>query len=194
MDLLAASCDKHECELHAFVLMTNHVHLLITPRIPDGVSLVIRDLGRDYVRTINKIHRRSGTMWEGRFKSSLVHNDSYCLACHRYIELNPVRAGMVQHPADYAWSSFRFNALNEESLYITPHETWLSLGRNDVDRRLTYLSLFDATLDQAKFDDIRFGIQKSLPVGNDRFKQEIENTLSLKLGSGKVGRPKNVLD
>ena len=129
-------------------------------------------------------------MWEGRFKSSLVQNDGYCLACHRYIELNPVRAGMVQHPSDYAWSSFRFNALNEESLYITPHETLVGLGQNDVDRSLTYLSLFDAALDQSRFDDIHFGIQKGLPVGNDRFKQEIEKTLSLKLGSGKLGRPK----
>ena len=84
--------------MHAYVLMTNHVHLLITPEFAQGVSLVMRDLGRDYVRQINKAYRRTGTMWEGRFKSSLVDSENYCLSCYRYIELNPVRAHMVAHP------------------------------------------------------------------------------------------------
>jgi putative transposase len=107
LDLLHEACRNHDCSLHAYVLMTNHVHLLMTPSTPEGVSMVIRDLGRDYVRTINKTYRRSGTLWEGRFKSSLVDKARYCLTCYRYIELNPVRAGMANHPADYPWSSFR---------------------------------------------------------------------------------------
>lgn len=190
LDLLAASCNRHECELHAYVLMTNHVHLLVTPRNPHSVSLVIRDLGRDYVRTVNGRYGRSGTMWEGRFKSSLVHEDNYCLACYRYIELNPVRAGMVRHPANYAWSSFRINAMADRGLYITPHTTWLQLGQNNADRTRAYLRLFDTVLSQHKINDIRYGVRKGLPVGNRLFKKEIELALSVKLGDGKRGRPR----
>ena len=104
--LLGNACRKHSCEIHAFVLMTNHVHILMTPNTPDGASLVFRDLGRDYVRQFNKRHKRTGTLWEGRFKSSLVEEDNYLLACYRYIELNPVRARMVEDPSEYQWSSF----------------------------------------------------------------------------------------
>jgi putative transposase len=99
--LLADACKRHDSSVHAFVLMTNHVHILITPETPTGVSLVIQDLGRDYVRENNKAYKRTGTMWEWRFKSSLVDHEAYCLECYRYIELNPVRAGMVTHPASY---------------------------------------------------------------------------------------------
>ncbi len=117
LDLLAAACYKHDCALHAYVLMTNHVHLLLTPGNPDSVSRVVRDLGRDYVRTINRNHRRSGTLWEGRYKSSLVDEARYCLTCYRYIELNPVRAGMVRHPGDYprraAYTGLFREALNQ---------------------------------------------------------------------------------
>ena len=103
--------------------------------------MVIRDLGRDYVRTINKTYRRSGTLWEGRFKSSLVDKAHYCLTCHRYIELNPVRAGMVSYPADYPWSSFRYHAIGEADALITPHDCWLSLGKDDHARRAAYRAL-----------------------------------------------------
>ena len=101
LSLLAAACQRHQCTVHAYVLMTNHVHLLITPQFAQGVSLLMRDLGRDYVRQVNQAYRRTGTMWEGRFKSSLVDSEDYCLACYRYIELNPVRANMVAHPREY---------------------------------------------------------------------------------------------
>ena len=142
LKLLTASSRRHECEVHAYALMTNHVHILITPRIPEGVSLVIRDLGRDYVRTINKIYERSGTMWEGRFKSSVVPDEAYCLGCYRYIELNPVRAGLVTNPGQYRWSSFRANALGEKNLTITPHPCWSQLGTTTARRQRAYLELF----------------------------------------------------
>jgi putative transposase len=189
LDLLAESCHKHRCELHAYVLMTNHVHLLMTPRTPGGVSLAIQDMGRNYVRTINRTYCRSGTMWEGRFKSSLVDKERYCLACYRYIELNPVRAGMVQRPGDYPWSSFRSNAMSQANTLVTPHECWLMLGANHEDRAGAYLDLFDAALEQHEIDTIRYGIAKGLPTGNERFKSGIEQALSIKLGYGKRGRP-----
>lgn len=189
LDLLAEACQKHQCALHAYVLMTNHVHLLITPSIANGLSLVMRDLGRDYVRQVNKAYGRSGTMWEGRFKSSLVDKDAYCIACYRYIELNPVRANMVSNPAEYRWSSFRANALGKHNELITPHESWLALGRNGSSRRRAYLSLFEDALEHHEIEEIRFGVRKGLPTGHDRFKQQIEETLSIKLGTGKKGRP-----
>jgi putative transposase len=190
LDLLAESCHKHKCELHAYVLMTNHVHLLMTPRTPEGVSLAIQDMGRNYVRTINRTYRRSGTLWEGRFKSSLVDKERYCLTCYRYIELNPVHAGMVQHPGDYPWSSFRYNAMNEVNTLMTPHESWLMLGGNNEDRAHAYLGLFNDALEPYEINTIRYGIAKGLPTGNERFKSEIEQALSIKLGYGKRGRPR----
>jgi len=193
LSLLAEACKRHHCSVHAFVLMTNHVHLLITPEIPTGVSLVIRDLGRDYVRQINKAYKRTGTMWEGRFKSSLVDKETYCLACYRYIELNPVRAGMVRHPARYQWSSFNFNASGEASDLLVPHDCWLALGNDNMSRLCTYKGLFEEALEQKQLEAIRYGVKKGLPTGNDKFKQQIEEALSIKLGNGKRGRPKNII-
>ena len=190
LSLLTKACRKHQCMVHAYALMTNHVHLLITPEIPTGVSLVFRDLGRDYVRQINKTYQRTGTMWEGRFKSSLVDSESYCLACYRYIELNPVRAGMVKHPSEYRWSSFNANAHGGLSGLLTPHESWLTLGDDEVCRQTAYRELFKETLDQRQIENIRHGVQKGIPTGNTRFKRKIEVALSIKLGDGKRGRPK----
>jgi len=194
LSLLTEACHKHECNIHAYVLMTNHVHLLITPNISMGVSLVIRDLGRDYVSQINRSYQRTGTMWEGRFKSSLVDGEAYCLECYRYIELNPVRAGMVKHPSDYQWSSFNTNALGAPSTLITPHESWQSLGHQNKTRLLNYQRLFDKPLEQHELDKIRRGLNKGLPTGNSRFKRQIETALSIKLGNGKRGRPKKAID
>lgn len=190
LHLLVKSCQKHECSVHAYVLMTNHVHLLITPWIPEGVSLVMRDLGRDYVRTINKKYGRTGTLWEGRFRSSLVDEENYCLVCYRYIELNPVKAGMVKHPGDYPWTSFRCNTSGQPDVLITPQEAWSRLGRNHEERKRTYLGLFGKSLTEQEIDDIRHGLGKGLPTGSKKFKLEIEQALSIKLGSGKKGRPK----
>lgn len=187
--LLSAACRRHQCALHAYVLMTNHVHLLLTPELHDGVSLVVRDVGRDYVRLFNKTHNRSGTLWEGRFKSSLVDADSYCLACYRYIELNPVRAGMVRHPAHYRWSSYRANAEGESSRLLTPHPAWHALGTSVDACHQAYRGLFSSTLDPQKVEALRYGLRKGLPTGRDGFKSQIEQSLSVRLGDRRIGRP-----
>ena len=187
--LLALACKRHRCAVHAYVLMTNHVHLLMTPETTEGVSLVIRDLGRDYVRQINKAHGRSGTLWEGRFKSSLVAQEDYCLACHRYIETNPVRAKMVANPADYRWSSFKANALGIRNDLITTHECLLSLGTTEDARLSAYRGLFEKSIEVERLAEIRYSVRKGLPTGNDRFKRQVEAALPVKLGSGKRGRP-----
>ena len=189
LSLLAVACQRHQCAVHAYVLMTNHVHLLITPEFAEGVSLVMRDLGRDYVRQVNKAYRRTGTMWEGRFKSSLVDRENYCLSCYRYIELNPVRAHMVAHPRKYPWSSFHVNALGRSDDAVTPHDCWIALGQTDDQRRQSYHSLFEQALDACRIEEIRYAVRKGLPAGSEKFKGQVEAALSIKLGDGKRGRP-----
>lgn len=113
LDKLKDACDRMGCEVHAYVLMTNHVHLLMTPYEENSLGRVMQSLGRRYVQYFNYRYRRTGTLWEGRYRATLIDAESYLLTCYRYIELNPVRAGMVSHPGDYPWSSYRSNALGQ---------------------------------------------------------------------------------
>jgi putative transposase len=169
--------------------MTNHVHILATPSVADGVSRLMQDVGREYVRYINSKYRRSGTLWDGRFKSSLVDSAEYCLVCYRYIESNPVRAAMVDRPDQYRWSSYQCNALGQHNELLTPHEEWMALGVDHCSRCAAYRALFDDTPKRSQIDRIRYANRKGLPLGGDSFKSEIETQLNIKLGSGKVGRP-----
>jgi putative transposase len=162
--------------------------MLVTPTHADGVTILMRDLGRSYVRYFNDTYRRSGTLWEGRFKSSLIDSERYCLACYRYIEMNPVRAMIVSRPGEYPWSSYHFNALGEDSDLITPHEQWMALGMDQYSRQKAYRDLFTELLTQEEVKSIRYGTRKCLPVGDVRFKQHVEEVLGIKLGSGKRGR------
>jgi putative transposase len=192
LKLLHKSLEKNSCDLHAFVLMTNHVHFLVTPESSDGVSAMMMDLGRQYVRYVNDTYGRSGTLWEGRFKSSLIDSDRYCLACYRYIELNPVAAKLVSRPGDYRWSSFHANALGKTSDLINSHQVWKDLGSDTASRQKAYLALFDSALDPKDIEAIKYGARKELPVGSQQFKVRIEKSLSIKLGTGKRGRLKGV--
>ena len=131
---LREAAAESECSVHAYVLMTNHVHLLMTAAKDDGPSLLMKHLGQRYVQYVNRLYGRSGTMWEGRFRSSIVQQRAYLLRCHRCIELNPVRAGMVSHPAEYRWSSYRANAGHTTSSLVTPHAEYLALGNTDQER------------------------------------------------------------
>ena len=121
LDHLGEPCRKYRVDLHAYVLMTTHVHLLMTPKKGEGASQVMKHLGQRYVQYVNRTYRRSGTLWEGRFRSCLVGEEEYLLGCQRYIELNPVRAGMVEHPGEYRWSSYRCNAQGSANALIRPH-------------------------------------------------------------------------
>lgn len=137
---------KYQVFIHAFVLMTNHVHLLATPSDEKGVSLMMQAQGRKYVQYFNHAHSRTGTLWEGRYKSTLVDSDSYLLTVYRYIELNPVRAGMVSHASEYPWSSYGYNALAKEIQLVTPHQKYLDLGQTTEDRQQAYRSCLGAHL------------------------------------------------
>jgi putative transposase len=181
---------EFHCAIHAYVLMTNHVHLLLTPALPDGPSLLMKHLGQRYVQYVNRTYRRSGTLWEGRFRSSLVQERGYFLRCHCHIELNPVRANMVSHPRDYRWSSFPVNAGLVCSRLLTPHREYLALGRNDSERGAAYQELLRPDLDPAQLDEIRSAANGGFALGNDRFKAQIAEMLERRVQRGVPGRPR----
>jgi len=188
--LLLEHSRANACSVHAYVLMSNHVHLLITPSIPDGISRTLQGLGRDYVRRINRTCRRTGTLQQGRFKSSLVDTDRYCMTCYRHIELNPVRAGMVNDPSDCPRSNYPHNGDGRPDPPIPPHDRWLLPGTGDTQRTAAYRALISESLEHSELEHIRNSISTGLPTGNDRFRQQVEQALARKPGQGKRGRPK----
>lgn len=180
---------KHLVEIHAWVFMTNHVHLLVTPKEVGGVSKLMQSLGRRYVPYFNYQYKRSGTLWEGRFKSCLVQSERYLIECYRYIELNPVRADMVEGPGDYKWSSFMSNGLGIKSKLITPHQEYLSLGNSDVDRQENYRSFFVGQVHPDVLKKIRQSTHKGLVIGSDFFAEQIEVLSKRRALPAKLGRP-----
>ncbi|PHR84095.1 MAG: transposase [Colwellia sp.] len=174
LDKLKEYGKKFDVAIHAYVLMTNHVHLLMTPSTKTGVSQLIQSLGRYYVRYINKTYNRSGTLWEGRYKSTLVDSEHYFLLVSRYIELNPVRADMVAHPAKYPWSSYQGNALDKKIELLTAHHCYEVLGHNTESRKVAYRTLFKAHIPKLKLAEIRDATNKAWVLGDNRFKEQIE--------------------
>lgn len=177
LDKLSQACERFGCQIHAYVLMTNHVHLLMTPLTEISISKVMQSLGRYYVQYFNYQYQRTGTLWEGRYKACLIDAEAYLLTCYRYIELNPVRAGMVEHPGDYRWSSYGCNANGVKDDRIVPHDLYVRLGPNATGRCQAYRSLFKLALDPATVDNIRENTNKAWVLGNERFRQQIENLL-----------------
>ena len=186
LQLLAAQFD---CAVHAYCLMTNHVHLLLTPRQADGSALLMKHLGQRYVQHVNRSYRRSGTLWEGRFRSCLVDSEHYLLACYRTIELNPHRAGMVSHPRIYRWSSYRINAEGKASDLIKPHDQYVQLGRGAQQRREAYRALFRDALDAAIVNDIRTATDGGFVLGAARYRDKIAAKLGRRVTRGQPGRP-----
>lgn len=180
---------KNNVAIHAWVLMTNHVHILCTPTSQDGISRMMQAVGRQYVRYFNYTYRRTGTLWEGRYKSSLVQAESYLLELYRYIELNPVRADMVEDPSEYPWSSYQMNALGKTSALCTPHALYEALGNCKETRQQAYRELFKHHVDIKLIEDIRKTLNKGLALGNERFKTEVEQLTARRVTEGKRGRP-----
>jgi putative transposase len=178
---------RYSVNIHAWVFMTNHVHLLATPQQEGGISAMMQHLGRRYVRYFNSQYRRSGTLWEGRFKSCLIDSDAYLLSCQRYIELNPVRARMVAIPGEYHWSSYHAHARGIGSQLWTPHPQYLQLGANKVQRIRAYRELFNEVLTSEQVDRIRNSLEKGHALGNDRFHAEMERLTGIRQHSVKPG-------
>ena len=166
---------KYKVSVHAWVLMTNHVHLLCTPSSLNGISQMMQSLGRMYVTYFNRSYKRTGTLWEGRFKSCLVQEETYLMQVYRYIEMNPVRASMVDEPADYFWSSYQFNALGKKSDLLTPHSIYTRLGRNEQARQLAYRGLFVHQIEGKLLDNIRNATNKGLALGNEHLFDDKES-------------------
>ncbi|WP_305805921.1 transposase [Stenotrophomonas sp. YIM B06876] len=178
-----------DCHVHAYVLMTNHVHLLMTPTRVGAISSVMQALGRRYVRYINDAYGRTGTLWEGRYKSHLVANDEHLLRCYRYIELNPVRAGMVATADQYRWSSHAGNTGTSPDPLLHPQDCYQRLGPMPADRQQAARE----RLQQASAEDAsRFAhhLHHQQPMGNDRFRAAIEAQLGRSITPRKVGRPR----
>lgn len=182
------------CALHAYVLMTNHVHLLLTPGDAQAVSRMMVALGRRYVPYVNASYRRSGTLWEGRYKSSLIESEAYLLACMRYIELNPVRAGMCSDPAHYRWSSYRANGLGESTALLTPHPLYASLAPDANRRQGAYRELFNQVLTDKNLSDIRLALNQTQPLGHSRFLDAIEQATGQRREAKPRGRPRKPSD
>jgi putative transposase len=176
--------------LHAYALMTNHAHLLVTPEHGKSVPRIMIALGRRYVQYINISYRRTGTLWDSRYKSSLIQAEDYLLLCQRYIELNPVRAALVDDPAHYRWTSYRRNALGQANPLLTPHDLYLRLGRSAAKRQDSYRALFRTALDRAAIEDIRLALNQNQPLGNGRFLDEIERMTGQRREARPRGRPR----
>jgi putative transposase len=171
---LKEGAERYKVDIHAYVLMTNHIHILATTGDTDGITRMMQYVGRHYVPYINHTYGSSGSIWEGRYKASLIYDEEYLLSCMRYIELNPVRADMVRSPAHYRWSSYRHNGQGKEDALITPHALYLALGKTLPTRLAAYKALFKAHLDDGVLEDIRSAWQTGTPLGNDFFRQKVE--------------------
>jgi putative transposase len=186
----AELAEAESVRVHASVLMTNHVHLLMTPATERGPSLLMKGLGQRYVQYVNRTYHRTGTLFEGRFRSSVIEADRYLLACQRYIELNPVRARMVQAPGDYPWSSYRCNALDAADPVVFPHSIYRGLAEGDEARRTRYRSLFADEVPEADLVAIRDATNGGFSLGSDRFQRQIAAMVGRRTWPGKSGRPK----
>ncbi len=174
LNALGDACARFGCALHAYVLMTNHVHLLMTPDGDSGLGRVMQSVGRRYVGYFNATYGRTGTLWEGRYRATLIDSERYLLACMRYIELNPVRAGMVRRSRDYPYSSHGGNALGKGDPLITPHDLYLLLGKTPEVRCQDYRALFRSKLGEETLQEIREATNKAWVLGDNRFRDRIE--------------------
>lgn len=192
LEHLSEAARHHDCDVNAYVLMTNHVHLVMTPHTSGSIAGTMQSLGRRYVYYVNHRYRRSGTLWEGRYKASLIDSEHYLLTCYRYIELNPVRAGMVARPGEYRWSSYNAHAHGTCDATLTFHSQYLALGGKSAQRQAAYQALFRGHIAGDDLRSIRETLNQCGVLGSERFKDDIERRLARRVRPGQPGRPKKV--
>lgn len=175
-------------DVHAWVLMSNHFHLLVTPHADNSVSRFVQHIGRDYVRYFNRKYDRTGTLWEGRFDSCLIQTERYFLVCQKYIELNPVRAGIVRRPRDFHWSSYKTNAQGAKSSLARPHPAYLELGRTRSERLAAYRELFNEAIPADQIEQLREAPKRGFVFGSDSFRKRIETASGQRMTPKKRGR------
>ena len=164
----------HGVTIHAYVLMTNHIHLLASPAHAMSISRALQAVGRRYVQWFNTAYARTGTLWEGRYRASVIDSERYLLTCMRYIELNPVRAGIVANPADYVWSSYHSNAEGSPSPLVSPHALYARMGASDADRQASYRALFGHAPADDELARIRDATHNNWALGDEDFAHRIE--------------------
>jgi putative transposase len=173
LDWLCDAAAHHGVAIHAYVLMTNHVHLLATPLRPRAVSDMMQALGRRYVGHVNRRHARTGTLWEGRFKACLVDSERYVLSAYRYIDLNPVRAAIVCDPAAYRWSSYAAHAGFAPERWLSPHDSYAALGSTAITRGQAYRTLCAEVIESGELDALRAATSGGMVYGSEAFKDRI---------------------
>ncbi|HHH38327.1 MAG TPA: transposase [Sedimenticola sp.] len=183
---------RYDVAVHAYCLMTNHIHFLCTPGRATAISQTMKVVGSRYAQYFNRKYQRTGTLWEGRHRASLVQSEKYFLTCSRYIELNPVRAGIVKRPEEYRWSSYGANAWGD-SCWLTPHHEYLMLGRDVEERTFAYREIFRSLLSAEDLHLIRRAAHYCQPVGDDRFRVQIEEKYGVVLGQMRRGRPRSTV-
>jgi putative transposase len=176
-DILRAASQRFRCAIHAYVLMPNHVHLLLTPEDDEGPSRMMQLIGRRYVPYVNSRVPRTGTLWEGRYRSSIVNSDRYFFTCSRYIELNPVRAGMTDDPGRFLWSSYLHNARGVADPLIAPHDLYQRLAIDAAGQQAAYRALFDDVLNPETLDAIRHAARTGDLLGDSDFRRKVEVSL-----------------
>ena len=190
LEELGEACEANLVSLHAYCLMTNHVHLLLTPATEEGPSRMMKRLGERYVRYINRTRNRTGTLWEGRFRSCPVESDAYLLTCSRYIELNPCRAGIVAEPFAYSWSSHRANAHGVANPLLKPHSLYLTLGATPAERQNAYRAMFEIPIPPAEIDLIRSQTNGGYALGTPSFHDFLQHRFNRPTDRRPTGRPK----
>ena len=188
LSMLQACASLAHCTIHAYVLITNHVHLLVTPASSNSPGQLMKALGQRYVQYINRRYGRTGTLWEGRFRSCIVDDERYFLICQRYIELNPVRAKMVDHPRQHPWSSYRANAEGVSDQLLTPHHLYLLLAHESAERQAVYRDLFRDELPSEELEFIRRATNGNFALGDARFVRHAADVLAQYVEPRRAGR------
>jgi putative transposase len=179
------------CRVYAYCLMTNHMHLVVDPgKNSESLALLVKRLAGRQTRYINKLENRSGSLWEGRYKSSIISLKEYLPACCRYIELNPLRAGLVTDPADYRWSSYRAKVLGEHDPVVDFPPFYMALGDTEVEKQQAYKDYVLGTVPEKEIMFIREALQRGQLTGSDLFREEIEKKIGIRISNKKQGRPR----
>jgi putative transposase len=189
LDLLAEHSKVQGVDIHAYVLMSNHLHLLVTPQQDQALPKMMQAVGRSYVQVFNKVHGRTGTLWEGRYRSTLIQTDRYLLACMAYIDLNPVRAHMVAQPEDYVWSSHAHYIGRRSDRLVTPHALYWALGNTPFAREAAYAELVRAGISTDQQGALTDATLSGWALGDDVFKASLQVQTQRRLSKTKAGRP-----
>ena len=190
LKLLHAASLRAECRIHAYVLMSNHVHLVVSPTNAQGPAMLMKSVGERYVQYVNRRHSRTGTLWEGRYRSCLVQSERYLMICQRYVELNPVRACLVNEPSAYRWSSYRHNAHGRESKIVAPHELYSRMGLDPASRQSAYRALFDEVLGSDALIQVRKATHGNTALGSPEFIGKFAQFQGRNLMPREIGRPR----